>query len=139
MVEGDVVEVGKHRDQVRPDPVQARDKGAEQGQANQAQRLLVDLFDIQGRLLDHGFRAFAAVLALCLAFGRGALVGQATCCHAQAAHEGGLDDQPDHQQIQGVDQAVTEFQCGVVIAEADRDDQRQWQQAQADADQHAEG
>ena len=133
-VEVDGVEVGEHADQIGPDRVQADQETAEQGQADQAQGLLVDLLDIQGRLFQRCF-AVQAFLALCLAFGQGALVGQAPCRHAQTAYQGGLDDQQDDQQVEGVDQPVGELERGVVIAEGDRADQCQWQQVE----QHAEG
>ena len=122
--QGDVVEVGKHRDQVGPHPIQHADKARQQGQADQAQGLLVDLFDIQGRLFDDGIVAFAGFLGG-LALGQCALVGQAPCRHGQAAHKGCLDHQPEHQQVEGVDQAVAELERGVVIAKTHCHEQRQ--------------
>ena len=135
-VEGDVVQVREHRDQVGPDPVQRGDEAAEQGQADQAQGLFVDLLDVQGRFFDDRF-AVAGFLGR-LAFGQGALVGQAPCRHAQAAHEGGFDHQPEHQQVQGVDQSVAEFQRGVVVAEAHGDEQGDGQRGEQHAHDFAE-
>ena len=134
-VQGDVIQVRKHRDQVRPHPVQRRDKAAEQGQADQAHGLFVDLLDVQGRLFDHRFAVTGFLGGL--AFGQGAGIGQAPCGNTQAAHEGGFDHQPEHQQVQGVDQPVTEFQRGVVIAKAHGNKQRDGQGGEHHADRFA--
>ena len=120
-VEGDVVQVRKHGDQVSPDPIQRCHEAAEQCQADQAQGLFVDLFDVHGRFFDDRF-AVAGLFGR-LTLGQGALVGQSPGGHAEAAHEGGLDHQPEHQQVEGVDQAVAEFERGVVVAEAHGDEQ----------------
>jgi hypothetical protein len=67
-----------------------------------------------------------------------ALVGQAPCRHRQAAHEGGLDHQPEQQQVQGVDQPVGEFERGVVVAEAHGDEQGDGQGGEGHAHRLAE-
>src|SRR5690606_27752395 len=72
--QGDVVEEVEDPDQVGPDPVQAEQEGAEQGQADQAQRLLVDLLHVEDRFLHRDFR-FAVVTAFGVALGLGALIG----------------------------------------------------------------
>ncbi|MND84586.1 hypothetical protein D3C80_764810 [compost metagenome] len=122
LVQGDVVEVGEHADQVRPDPVQGGDETAEQGQANQAQGLLVDLFDVQGRLFNQHFAIQAFLGRLALA--QRPLVGQAPGGHGQTADKGGFDHQPEHQQVQGIDQAIGELERGVVVAKAHGNEQR---------------
>ncbi|MCY1404580.1 hypothetical protein D9M71_197920 [compost metagenome] len=130
-VEGDVIQVGEHTDEVGPDPIQPGNEHTEQGQANQAQGLLVDLFDVQGRLFDHGLGIATAFLRR-LALAQCTLVGQAPGCHGQATHEARFDDDPEHQQVQRVDQAVGEFQGGVVIAEAYCDEQGDRQHSKGD-------
>ena len=133
-----MVQVGDHRDQVGPYPVQGNAEHAEERQADQAQRLLVDLLDAQRRSFHH-FAAFGAFLGLVLAFGLSPVVRQAAGCHRQAANEGGLDHDPHHQQVEGVDQAVGEFQCGVVVTHADGHDQYQRQQGEGQTQQQAQG
>ncbi|MNQ54732.1 hypothetical protein D3C85_688050 [compost metagenome] len=100
--------------------------------------MVVDLLDIEDRFLHHHFFAFGVLLGLSLALGEHALVGQAPRRHAQTADEGGLDQQEQDQQVEGVDQAVGELERGVVVAEAHRDDEGQRQQGEADADEQAE-
>ncbi|MNZ70028.1 hypothetical protein D3C78_883470 [compost metagenome] len=133
LVEGDVVQVREHRDQVGPDPVQRGDEAAEQGQADQAQGLFVDLLDVQRRLFDH--RIAVTGFFRRLALGQCALVGQAPCRNRQAAHEGGFDDQPEHQQVKGVDQSVTEFQGGIEVAKTHGNEQGDRQHSE----QHPDG
>ena len=136
-VEGDVVQVGKNRDQVSPHPVQNADKASQQGQADQAQGLLVDLFDVQGRLFDNRIVAFACFLGG-LAFGQCTLVGQAPCRYCQATDKRRFDHQPEHQQIEGIDQAVAELERGVVVAKTHRHKQRQRQQGEGKTEQLAQ-
>ncbi len=131
-VQGDVIQVRHHADQVGPDPVEHQEEQAEHRHARQAQRLLVDLFDVQLRLAGG---LVAAVIRLRLAFGLRALIGQPPGGNRQATDQGRLDGDPGHQQIKGVDKAAGEFQRGVVVAQADHHDQRQRQQAEQQADE----
>ncbi|KIV73497.1 hypothetical protein SZ55_1385 [Pseudomonas sp. FeS53a] len=139
LVEGDLVEVGEHGDEVGPDQVHAGDEAAQQRQTDQPQGLLVDLFDVQHRLFHRDFLAFGVLLGLRLALGQGAGVGQAAGGHGQAADEGGFDQQGEDQQVEGVDQPVGELERGVVVAETHGDHEGQGQQGEGDADQQAEG
>ena len=78
--------------------------------------------------------AVDAFLGLGLALALGALIGQAAGGHGQAADEGGFDHQPDHQQVEGFDQAVAELQGGVEVAQADGHAEAQGQGDKTDAD-----
>ena len=136
LVEGDVVQVGEHRHHIGPDQVEHAEEGQQQGQAQQARGLLVDLFHVQGRLLHH--LDALGVFLLRLALLDGALVGQAPRGHAQAAGQGGFEDDPGHQHIEGVHQPIGELERGVVVAKEHGEEQHGRNGGDHQAEQQAE-
>ena len=111
---------------VCPDPIHQQADCGHQRQADQAQGLLVDLFQVQLRLFHfHGFGAAGVFFLFGFALCHGPFVGKPLGCHGEAAHGGGIQNDPQCNQVEAVDHVPGEAYRGVVVTHAGEHDQRE--------------
>ncbi len=128
------VEVGEDRHQIGPEPVEGDAEDQQQHGTGQTQRLLADILQIHGLLFD-GVSPFRILLGLVLAFGHRTAIGQATSRELKAAQGGTVDQAPEDEQVEGLDQPAGQLEGGVVVAQSHQHDQCHRCQRQGDGDQ----
>ncbi len=133
MPEGNTVEIGENGNKIGPDRPEHHRKQGDHHQHGDAQRLLVNLLQRDGRLFLR-LRALGPFFHLMLTTRDGAAIGDAAGRHAQAAQHGLIEQVPDDHQIDRFNPASGQAQRGIEVARC-----RQHHQRQRNDRQHGHG